>query len=775
MIAPFTSPTDIMSSSYRRPYLNLKEKWTQIILNPYTVFLFFLILKIVFFINSLDDSFAQARKQTELLYLSTQSYVDNLASFPHYMAQGANIALAKGLEETNKGFVETLKLMLTATEEMIFFMIELSVGTYVCLLTAVIDSTAIAALNATEDVISVANDTLISFAKDLNTGLGDLSNAINDVIDTAEDTGDALKHMFGTSNTDNSKELKISENLAHVNLTIKNMQDWMIPDSINTDIEKLKGKILDFDDVKNYTQTLIDIPFKEIKKQINKNLNQTFDVDSFYVPDKKTIQLKNATDAIDKSYEAVQKLSIKTGHIIIGLIALAMLAFILYTFYFELRKWKRVNYASKELFIANESYAETPNKRKFNVEVISAMQDLTSDKLGRFISTKIIRMKNPIHINNMRWTISYMASPYLLSFLLLGLLGILSFVCQYIVLHIITNAHVLTDDVKRAFDNTAVEIKQAMNISIYDWSKETNYYLQNYQNEVNENLLGWIGTSTTAINNTVTKFDDQMNEVIDAIFKGTPLYDPVEKIVWCVIESKLKKIESAMTWLNENAKLDIGDLDPEDISNKLREMNESNGDSDELGNKVSDFKDKATGLFLHVLEFYKKETFLMLYISLGILGVWLLFVLFGLLILLFREWEITKHESLETEKGSPTNILDVNSFKKYSAAISPKGLVTAVSIPNTLTDLYQNVKDIYLQRDNYIRTPVEPIQNNKEVSDLRETFEAENKDESWNSIWDKITLPSDGADIFEDQFVDTTLSDIEENSISVQYARRWTP
>lgn len=776
MISPFTSPTDIVSSTYRRPYLNLKEKLTQTILNPYTVFLFFLILKMLFFINSLDNSFSQAKQQTQLLYLSTQSYIDNLVSFPHYMAQGANLVLAKGLEETNKGFIESLKLMLTATEEMIFFMIELSVGTYVCLLMAVVDSTAIAALNATEDVISIANDTLISFAKDLNIGLGDLSSAINEVIDTAEDTGDALKHMFGTSTTNNSMQLKITEDLAHVNLTIKNMQDWMIPGSINTDIEKLKSNIFDFDDVKNYTQTLLDIPFNEIKKQINKNLNKTIDPSSFYVPEKKTVLLKNATDAIDIFYNNVQTISIKTGHIIMGLIGFVMLAFILYTFYFELRNWKIVNFASKEIHIANESYVETPNKRKFNIEVICTMQDLTSDKIGKFISTKIMRMKNPIHINNFRWIISYMASPYLLSFFLLGMLGILSFICQFIVLCIIKNAHELTGNIKTAFDNTAVEIKHTMNDSIYDWSNETNNYLQDYQKDVNDNLLGWIDTSTTALNNTVTAFDDKMNDAIDDIFKGTPLYDPVEKIVWCVIESKLKKVEAAMTWLNENGKLDIGELDPKDIMNKMTELNNSPGYNSEsdLGNKISEFEDKATNLFHDVIKFYEKQTFLMLYISLGILGVWIIFVFIGIIILLLRERNIKKKEVFEAEKNVP-HAFDILSIKKYANPMSSRSSVNRESIANTFTDLYQNVRDKYLQRESYIRTPVESIPNNKEMLDLKKTLDAETEKKSWNSIWDKNTINSDGKSSFDDQFIDASLSDIEENSLSLKYARKWTP
>lgn len=798
MIAPFTSPTDIGAATYRRPYLNLKERLTQAILNPYTVFLFLLILKIFFFIRSLNNSFDHAKKQTELFYASTQAYVNNAVSFPHYMAQGANFAIAEGLDETNKGFIESLKLMLTAAEQLIFFMIELSVGTYVCLLMAVVDSTASAALNATEDIISVANETLASFAKELNMGLEGMSDILNDVIDTAEDTGDALKHMFGGSG--DQKSLKVNEEMAHVNLTIKNMQDWIISASINSDIENLRGKVPDFDDVKNYTQDLINIPFEEVKKQVNKNLNKTFDSSALYVPAKKTIELRNVTGSINKFYDHAQHLAAKSGHIIMILISIAMIAFIGYTFYLECLYWSRLQYASKKLCIANESYVETTDKKKFNAEVISTMQDFRNEQIGRFVSVKIMRMKSPVFINNSRWLINYMASPYLSSFVLLGFLGILSFSCQYIILVLLQNGHGLID-ADNVFNKTTIEIKTSLNESVYDWSHQTNLYLQNYQKDMNENLLGWIGTGTMAINKTVTEFDEKMNDAIDVIFKETPLYSFVEKIVWCVVESKLRKIESAMTWLNENAKLDIAEIDPSQLYKKIINLKDDDGDS-ELNNSLTDLKDEATQLFTKVLEFYRKQTFLTLYISLGIIGLWFLFALLGLGILFFRERRIHQMEIALNGKNPDPNLRDSTDM-----ILTPKYQNSSIHLTtaNILSGIYDNVRNKYSQKNNYIRTPVELVDD--KMSKLRGTLGPDPYNEiqrdSLYSLWETIPEQNCNEILYEEQkesfmqnFIndehtvsssryarsiddedmpDATLSEIDENISSLQHARRWTP
>lgn len=836
MTTTFTHPSTIETNYYRRPYLNFKEKLTQLLLNPYTVFLLLFIIKLLFFLNSLVNSLEQAKSQTHALYDSIGIYASEIVSFPHYISKASNLMIAKSIESANHGLMKTLTLMITASEELIMFIIELSVGTYACLLTAVIDDTVMVALNATESVITTANDTLISFAKELNVGLGDLSDVINDVIHTADDTGDALKHLFKSGGKTNQQS-NLDEQLNKVNLTIKNMQDWQIPGSINDKIEDLKDKIPDFTDVQNFTRKIIDKPFGELKRQVNTHLNNTFDADSMYVPPKTQLDFSNGSAKINEIYVDMINVAQVTTHVIMGIIGLAALLLIGYELYRELKDWRRIMEAANHLNFTNESFIKSLSKKKYNVEVIKIMQDRTSNFLSSIITEKIFRLRNPILINNIRWFFNYSASPFLLSFLLLGLLGIATVICQFIILSFISNLD-FSQKGNELFHNTQTQIYGSFNDSLNQWTNETNNYIGDYQDDINDNLFAWVDTAAMTINNTVSEFDEKMNKALDALFKGTPLYEPIEQIVGCVIESKLKKIENAMTWLSDNAHLEMPELNPKTILAEMASIKAANV-NDSFDDSVEKFKSKAKNILNQVIKFYKHQNMILLYISLCILGIWFLFSMVGLSILLVREWRIRKRQKASNfekysndvsstggksdhddddddnfmlnetmksndnvQKDSESTLrepFDVESFKTLLYQEN-----NDTSIPR-LSKIIQNIRNQYIKaKTNYVPTPTESkprmdhylsenykvFQNHNDseysatdsldriIKEQEEKMRKRNQDPG--SIWkDESTLTnnnnSDNITVNRLTLNDGTLSIIGENMASVTQARQWNP
>jgi hypothetical protein len=809
-MSTFTHPGTIDSHYYRRPYLNFKEKITQLLLNPYSVILALFIIKLFFFLNSLVNSLEQAKSQTHLLYDSLEKYATNIVSFPHYMSKASNLMVAKSVDSANKGLVKTLQLMITASENLIFFIIELSIGTYACLLTAAIDDTAIVALNATESVINVANETLISFAKDLNDGLQDLSKVINEVINTVDDTGDALKHLFGKQSSKSGNETAVNNSLKHVNLTISNMKNWQINGNINDKIEKLKDEIPDFNDVKNFTQGIIDKPFSELKRQVSTHLNKTFDPNEMYVPGMATLDFSEGSNEIDKIYSTLIYVAKTATYAFMGLVGLAILGFLLYEFYIELKDWRRVVDASKNLNFANESYITSSAKKKYNIEVIKIMQDRKANFLSFLLVEKIFKIRNPILTNNIRWIISYSASPFLLPFLLLGLLGIFSVICQYVILHLLSKIDVTSSSNGLLYD-TKKQIYTSFNESMLQWTNETNKYLLDYQDDVNNNLFAWVDTATMSINNTVTAFDKKMNDALDLLFQGTPLYKPIQQIVGCVIESKLQKIENAMTWITENVYLEIPELNPKEIlaqtvSIKTADANHS------FDENLEDFKLKAKEMIHTVLDFYKKQCQLLLYISTVILMIWFFFFLFGLGILYFREQKIKKKSidkidinKTENEKASADSTtlvapFDSESFKTLLYHENSEQSITRFS------KIIQNIKDQYLQaKSNYVRTPSDSkpkfdkylnenydiFTNDREKFHTRESslnafFEIDTPEvlsftdstrikRSDKKTEDENNFINDPSNNHNGAYSDGRLSVIGENITSIKNAKCWTP
>lgn len=686
--------------------MNFREKITQLLVNPYTVVLALFIVKLFFFSYSLANSLGQAKSQTHLLHDSVQNYASNILSFPHYMAKSSNIIIAKSLGSANKGLEKTLQLILTASENLLYFIVELSVGTYACLLTAAIDDTAIAALNATESLISLANQTLISFAKDLNDGLEDLSEVINEVIDTADDTGDALEHLFGKS-SHKSANGTVETSLHHVNLTISSMKNWQISGNINDKIEKLKKEIPDFADVQNFTRKIIDKPFTEMKRQVSVNLNSSFTAEEMYVPKMVTLDFSNETEDIDNFYSHLIDIVKMSTHIVMGIISVLIVLVICYEFFIECKDWKRVEDASQHLNFTNESFLSTSVKKKYNIEVIKIMQSRKADFISLFLIDKIFRIKDPITTNNIRWIINYAASSFLLPVLLLGILGTLSAGSEYLILALIMRVDFKSTGSK-VFYNTKTEIFSNFNSSLNQWTNETNSYILNYQEHVNDNVFAWFDTTATTINNTVTEFDTKMNSALDSLFKGTPLYKPIEQIVGCVVESKLKKIEKAMSWISDNAVVNMPLLDPKGILQEITEIR-MNNETSSFENKITDFKNKAERIFQETIDFYKAQCHTSFLVSGCILIIWLFFLIFGIAILCYKENKIRKREGRQPKNSNAkdSDSTFVDSFDSGSFKTLLYQEKSDYSL-NRLSKILQNIKDSYVcHQAQYKSTPTE--------------------------------------------------------------------
>ena len=795
----FTHLSTLNSSDYRRPYLNLRERLTQFFVNPYTVVLALFIIKLFFFLNTLINSLENAKSQTHLLYRAIELYASNIVSFPHYVTKASNFIIAKSLTATNDGLVKSLQLLLTSSQNLIYFIIELTIGTYACLLTALVDDTAIAALNATEDVIGIANETLQSFAKDLNDGLGDLTDLINNVIDVGEDTGDALKHMFGkTSSTSLSDSSAIQAKLHHVNLTISDMQKWQISGGINDKIEKLKKDIPDFTDVQNFTETVISIPFKEMKRQVGKHLNNTFHVDQMYVAPIKQLDWSDGATKIDFIYTRLIQVAKTTTHVIMGLVGFAICVLLLYQIYLEVSHWRTIQDASQLLAYANESNNDPLTKQKFNIEVVKVMQDRKADVISFFVTEKILRVRNQILINNIRWLVNYAASPYLLSLFLLGSVGLVLTGGEYLILHEMSQID-LEKPSDMVFQKTKTEIYSNVNESLISWTNETNVYLDNFQDTVNENLFAWVDTTATTINNTVTEFDNKMNEAIDVIFKNTPLYDPIEQIVGCVIESKIKKIQAAMTWLAQNAKISLPVLDPKEIIANIDQLQDGEA-ADSFDENVDELKSKARKILQQTLQFFKDECRMSMYISLCILGVWFLFLLGGIFILILREYRGKNHCEYDNSDSSMEHDSDLSLYTGRSQSKESMKSERSEDSLVRISQLMHSIKDSYVRaKTGYVRTPTESnprsqkyLGNNYDrcthMNDaiysppeslimLKRFIQEEDIKNSEKVLQSESNTldEKDGVFLTPDNFNEGTMSVIGESFASINKARCWTP
>ncbi|ODV84055.1 hypothetical protein CANARDRAFT_29503 [[Candida] arabinofermentans NRRL YB-2248] len=655
------------TKTYQRPYLNLNERLSQVFFNYYTIFLILVILKLIVFKNSIQTSLIQAKEKTNLVCESAENYATSMVNLPYYLSKASNVLIAKGLTQTNKAFVEGLKLILTGSESLILFAIEMTIGTYACVLTAAIDGAVSVSLNATESVIDVANSTIIKLADEIQDGLNDVSKVINKIISVADD----VKDFFENDDDDDNATSSINK----VNLTISSLKNWKISSSINDKLEKLGKEVLTYDDVKNYTESLISKPFDLLKNEVDDRLSDEFSADDLIVPQMRTLSFCKTSSEIDDFYrdlgDSVHKISV----ILIIILCLIAICFICFEGYMTWRQWKRINSIAERLRIVNESSTNVDTKNHYNLTVIDSIEHRISTRIGEIIGNLFGGDGNSVKGNRVRWIVSYISSPIAFCILLLGIVGVLTFILQYILICSVSSVD--SQGLQDKFNSISSQVSSSINESMNEWATDTNLYLEDQEDSINGDMLGWVNASTYSINETLYKFVDKMNDKLEDVFGSTPLYDPISSIVSCVITSKIEKVEKALTWVHDNSQISLPRVNYTELMDlTMIDDGDGNDDNDTLERYIDSVKSTLDETRDNIIKSYKKSLFFELYISLGLIGIWLLILLFAILILLVNIFllkrQVKKDNSFTSSYNSDIVIGLPRAVSAYITPIIPK-------------------------------------------------------------------------------------------------------
>jgi hypothetical protein len=543
---------------------------------------------------------------------TVDSFASNAVSIPHYLSKSANYMVLKSIEELNDKTRGTLNLILTGSENLIIFAIDMIIGTYACVLISTVDGAVDVAVNSTEYIIGWVNDTLGDITNEIEDGLTDLSKVINTVVSAAE----KVKDIF----TDDDDDDDATDSFNKVNLTISGLKNLHIPSSINDKLENLKEKTLDFETVRNKTEGLIRTPFDIVKAKINES---TFiasnEENSLYVPPLVSSKIcSDNTDKINAFYDDVNQDIAKLLKIFVTLLLVAAVLALVPIIWEDIRHWKKLQNLETNL-----------REAKDPIESYEAAFNKYPTKAGIILSKLSKPEKNKTTI---RWIAAYSLSSRSLVVLGIGLAGLLAVVFQFLVLHALTKS---IDNNKAPFGNMTQDLAGQMDLSMKTWTNSTNDFILSKQNEMNDDLFSMVKTTTTAVNNTVSSFVEEMNEVISDAFGGTILYNPVKTIVGCVIENKLLKIEQGLTWVHDHAEITLPKVS-EDFIAKGIESSSDGGEDTGLVSKsqelVSQTEDMMMRLLRSTIKAYKKTLMMELYITLAILAIWLLQIIIAIIV-----------------------------------------------------------------------------------------------------------------------------------------------
>ncbi|KAG5417518.1 PRM1 [Candida metapsilosis] len=574
----------------QRNYLDFFEKSTQIYLNQYTILLILIIIKLLLLRNSLINTISKQ--------LIDESTCDDETFQPTLNALH-NMIFDNVAKLQYSGIVFIVIIIKTIRELTIFY-IDLFLGTYVCLLNALVRGTTEFAFDASESVIQAVNVTIVEATNGIEEGLQGLSTFLNDVSTGFTAIGNLFSGSSSTSNA-NSYEQKI-------NISLGALKDKIaIPGSVLGKINNARNvSINELEDINKQTQNLIKTPFnlivsklEEIKLSNETHANHTITPINVKDACMKTVeQVKDTQDHLVRFVETTSKYLF----IIMAVIVLASIA---YAWYMEHRQWKRKTRFINEAGIDNEIEFRNQENLYSNFMTYTLVK-----RMGMNVNQKVI------------WIISYMSNRLARNLLIFGLLGLLAAILQLI----------LVSYVRGEIQKQIVNMSSNFNpIAADAYIRSVNDYINTTQADLNEELFGEIRSTAIKVNSTIGEFVDNLDSVITDIFGTTSIIaSAVNTVVYCTIGRKLLKIEQGCTWLYENLQISvpmISDSMQRDLQ-QVKVLQPSN---------VMTKLDKLIAL-------YVKSVMLELYVAVTFLGVWVLQLIIGLILL------ITRHRNTEEEE-----------------------------------------------------------------------------------------------------------------------------
>lgn len=576
---------------------------------------------------------ASAKREALSACTTVESMGSAMASMPHYMSQGVNELTASGVEKAVNGLMSMLTLTVTGVEELVVFFINTMTSTYLCLITLAVRGSAEVALGLIKDASDFLNKTLPDIGSDIHSTINTFQSSLNDFIKDINSVTSALGA---------DKQIPTLD----VNGSLDKLDHLQLPSSIDDDINKINSSLPNFKQVQNFTDNVIRLPFEELKKLINESTVQyKFDRSVFPVPAKEQLSFCNDNDGINSFFNGVADLVNLARKIFIAVLVIAAVLACIPMAWREIRRWRSMKDRSQLV----RRDAHDP------MDVVYIVSRPYTSTAGIKAASRFSNSRRQILV---RWVFAYATSTPALFVLSLAIAGLFSCLCQYILLRSVEKTvPELTDQVS-AFADKVVD---SLNNASEQWAIGANKVIETTNNDINKDVLGWVNTSTTALNDTLNAFVDETTKVLNETFGGTLLYDPIKEVFNCLIGLKIEGIQKGLDWVSDHARVDFP-LMPNDTFSlgaaaSIASDNSDPGNSfladpgDQTSNKISEAVVRVVD---KLADDIKTETI----ISSIILLIWVLILLIGIIRALTLWWtrERTRGEGAGLTHNHARNI-----------------------------------------------------------------------------------------------------------------------
>lgn len=519
---------------YLAPYLGLRARLSQTWINRWTILLLLVLVRTLFAIASLDDNLGSARREALSACTAVETAGSAMASMPHYMSRGVNELTVKGVEKAINGLIQMLIMSVTGVQELVVFIINLLTSTYVCLITLAVGGSLHVAVEVAQEVGDFLNSTVKDVGKDLGDAGADLQKVMNGFLDDINKVGS----FFNGKHPDPPK-VDFSDEIAKLNTL-------HLPEGYDKGLQKLNDSIPTFAEVNNLTNTAIRFPFQEVKKLLNESLPRyTLNASMFPVPAKEKLTFCSDSNGINDFFTNLLNIAHLARAIFIGVLVTLAVLVCAPMAYREYRRWR----FEKERAQLIKSDAHDPMDAVY----------LASRPYTSTFGLKIAHMfKSSRRQALVRWTVAYATTVPALFVLTLAIAGLLGCLCQYILLKSIEKeVPALTTQVGAFADKVMYQLDNASE----QWAVGTNKIITETNLKINDDVFGWVNTTTGAVNHTLDVFVDGMVDTLNTTFGDTILYEPILDVLNCLVLLKVQGIQKGLTWVSDHAHIDFPLMD----------------------------------------------------------------------------------------------------------------------------------------------------------------------------------------------------------------------
>ncbi|KAH3905622.1 plasma membrane fusion protein PRM1-like protein [Parastagonospora nodorum] len=552
-----------------KPYLGLRARLSQIWINRWTILLLLVLVRLLFAIASTDSSLVSARREALSACTSVEKIGSSMASMPHYMSQGVNEMTASGIDKAVGGLMKMLEMSVTGVEEIVLFVIHMMTSTYLCLITLAVSGSLHAAVELGTEINKKLNETIDEVTGDIGNSVKSVTEGINSIMD---------KINF---NLPGFKKPEIN-----LDSSISKLKALELPSEMQEGLVKLNQSIPTFDQVQNFTDNLIRTPFEEVKKLIKAMDKFEFNRTLLPVPQKEQLNFCSEGNSINEFFDDLIEMAYNARKIALGVLIVAAILVCLPMAWMEVRRYRKTQARVALLAEGHDG-----------MDVVYLASRPTSSSIGLWFGRRFGSQRRQAI---MRWAFAYATSVPMMFLLALGIAGLFSCLCQYILLRAIEDK---TPELTKQVGDFAGKVVSSLNNASMSWSQGVNGAVGKLDDTINDDMLSWVNGTTTAVNNTLNGFVDEMSKTLNETFGGTPLHDPIKEVLNCLIGLKIAGIQKGLTWVQDNAHISFPGVANNTFSlGALAAESDSGSAAELLADPSGKAKDEITEAVTYVID-----------------------------------------------------------------------------------------------------------------------------------------------------------------------------